>query len=40
MVQHIFTKYAEEEGGFDALVEQIKKKKEMWHCGKVRKCEK
>ena len=29
MVECVFTKYAEEAGGFDALVEQIKKEKNV-----------
>ena len=40
MVECVFTKYAEEAGGFDAFGLNKSKKKKMWHCGKVRKCEK
>lgn len=38
MIERVFTKYVEEAGDFDALVEPIKK--EMWHCSKVRIYEK
>ena len=39
MVELIFTKYAKKQTVLMLWLNKLKKKK-MWHCGKVRKCEK